>query len=139
MVGDHVFLADGTGGFHVLDVSNPATPFRWVFLRGSFHKLEINGNYAFSDGQIIDISNTTAPGPVTAVDTPGDFALAHSLAYVGSEGLMIYRFGHTIGGQVYHPNGIPAGIDPNFRRFRYRGYIQSIRNLLSKSSRARDP
>lgn len=97
----HVYVAAGSAGLHVVDVSNPAAPVI-VATRdtpGNANDVRVAGNYAYvADGsaglQIIDITNPRTPTIAGAVSVGGsalDVAVAGSVAYIaaGSAGVVV--------------------------------------------------
>ncbi|HYK03237.1 MAG TPA: Ig-like domain-containing protein [Thermoanaerobaculia bacterium] len=99
--GSYAYVAAGSAGLQVVNVSDPAS----LSIAGSRDTsgtaidVRISGRYAYvADGasglQIIDIINPAAPVIVGTIDTPGtaqDVAVAQNLVYVadGSNGLVI--------------------------------------------------
>ncbi|MHB8120129.1 MAG: SdrD B-like domain-containing protein, partial [Methanothrix sp.] len=97
--GSYAYVADGSSGLRIIDISNPASP----FLKGTYNTpgtaygVALSGSYAYvADGssglQIIDISNPANPFLKGTYNTPGtarSVALSGSYAYVadGSSGL----------------------------------------------------
>ncbi|MBI4651135.1 PKD domain-containing protein [Candidatus Desantisbacteria bacterium] len=98
--GNYVYVADGSSGLQIIDISNPANPVivgsvdtpRWA--QGVY----VSGNYAYvadeySGLQIIDISNLEVPKIVGSVKTNNAIGIYvnGSYAYVadGSSGLQI--------------------------------------------------
>ncbi len=76
--GDHAYIADGTSGLQVIDISDPAAP----VLVGSFDTpgdaagIYVDGDQAFvADGlsglQVIDVSDPTSPASLGSANTPG--------------------------------------------------------------------
>lgn len=77
-LGNYTFLADGTEGFRIIDVSNPCEPIEIGHCNtpGEAYDLAISGNYAYiADGaqgfRIIDITNHANPYEVGSYDPPG--------------------------------------------------------------------
>jgi Ca2+-binding RTX toxin-like protein len=77
-VGNYAYVADGSSGLQIIDISNPAAP----TLAGTYdtpgyaQEVQVVGNYAYvADGgsglQIIDISNPAAPTLAETYDTTG--------------------------------------------------------------------
>jgi len=99
--GNYAYVADGSAGLLIIDISNPSNPVRvgWYDTSGSATKVAISGNYAFvADGpaglQIINISNRSNPVWVGGYDTTGyasDVSIFGNYAYVadGKAGLQI--------------------------------------------------
>ncbi|HET8774762.1 MAG TPA: Ig-like domain-containing protein [Thermoanaerobaculia bacterium] len=99
--GSYAFVAAGSAGLQVVDLSNPAAPAIVAShdTPGNANDVRIFGNYAYvADGfsglQIIDIANPLAPATAGAVGIPGgafDVAISGGLAYVaaGSAGLVV--------------------------------------------------
>jgi hypothetical protein len=99
--GNFAYVAAGSTGLQVIDVSNPAAPsiVGSVNTPGNANDVRIAGNLAYvADGseglQIIDISTPATPVIVGAVDTPGeaqDVMVSDGRAYVadGNTGLQI--------------------------------------------------
>lgn len=86
--GDHIFIAGGSSGLLVVDLSNPANP----TVVGSYDtpgyaiNVAVDGSYAFvadeTDGLVIlNISNPASPTLLGSVDTPGT---ARSVAVDGN-------------------------------------------------------
>jgi hypothetical protein len=101
VAGNYVYVAAGTTGLEIFDISDPANPVmvgRCDTL-GEAKGVALSGNYAYVadyyDGlQIIDISNPANPVAVGHYDTEGEaegVALSGNYAYVadGSSGLQI--------------------------------------------------
>lgn len=90
--GNHAYLADGWGGLHIIDISEPANPalIATCATPGEAKDVMVSGQHAFvADGssglQIVDISAPTAPQYVGSVDTPGTamgVSVSDSTAYV---------------------------------------------------------
>lgn len=99
--GNFAYVAAGSAGLQVIDVTDPRTPriVGAVDTPGNANDVRIVGHLAYlADGtaglQIIDISTPTAPVLVGAVDTPGeaqDVAVSGAQAYVadGEAGLQV--------------------------------------------------
>ena len=78
VLGNRVYIADGSAGLRIFDVTNPLQPVLLGSLdtAGEANDVIVSGNFAYiADGvagvQIIDISNPAAPTLVRTVDTPG--------------------------------------------------------------------
>ncbi|MDH6083979.1 Calx-beta domain-containing protein [Umezakia ovalisporum] len=101
VVGDYAYVADGSSGLQILNITNPSSP----TLTASYDTpdfalgVQVVGNYAYvADGesglQIINITNPSSPTLIGSFDTP-DFALGVQVvgnyAYVadGDSGLQI--------------------------------------------------
>lgn len=97
----HAYIAAGSTGLQVADVSNPSAP-RIVAARdtnGNANDVRVVGRYAYvADGgaglKIIDVVNPAAPVIVGSVDTPGDathVAISGNVAYIsdGFSGLTV--------------------------------------------------
>jgi hypothetical protein len=103
VVGSLAYVADGSSGLEVLDVSNPASPLRLggYDTSGSVDAVQVVGSLAYvADGssglQILDVSNPAAPVWRGEYDTSGyacDVQVVGSLAYVADDvgGLAILR------------------------------------------------
>jgi hypothetical protein len=99
--GNFAYVAAGSAGLHVVNVSNRAAPFvvSTIDTPGNANDVRVLGNIAYvADGsaglQVIDVSNPAAPALVGAFDTPGDawdVFVSNSRAYVadGAAGLRI--------------------------------------------------
>lgn len=99
--GDHAYVAAGSAGLHVVDVSDPSAPFRVATVNtpGNANDVRVANGYAYiADGpnglQIVDVNNPAAPSLVGGIDTPGtatDVAVLNGRAYVadGSSGLRV--------------------------------------------------
>lgn len=100
VAGDMAYIADGSSGLRVIDISDPANP---VFsgamaTYNSANAVEVAGNYAYvADGTAgLTVCNIAypGPGPSQVFDTPGyaqDVAIAGDYAYVadGDSGLYV--------------------------------------------------
>ena len=95
------YVAAGSTGLHVVDVTDPRAP-RIVGSRntpGNANDVKVSGNLAYvADGpsglQILDVSDPTNPVLIGSVETPGsaaDLALSKNFAYIadGPTGLQI--------------------------------------------------
>ena len=78
VVGGLAYVADGSSGLQIVDISNPAAPFirGAVDTPGDASDVIVAGALAYiADGtsglQIIDVSNPAAPKLVRSVATPG--------------------------------------------------------------------
>jgi hypothetical protein len=101
--GDYAYVAAGSAGVHVVDVSDPSAPLRVATVNtpGNANDVRVSDSdgYAYvADGpnglQIVDIINPMAPALVGGIDTPGtatDVAVLDGRAYVadGSSGLRV--------------------------------------------------
>lgn len=97
--GNYAYVAAGSAGLHIVDVSTPDAPHIVATLNtpGNANDVKIAGNYAYvADGsslQIINISNPLAPVTAGAVSVSGaeDVAVSSGIAYVaaGGSGLVI--------------------------------------------------
>ncbi|MDD4651151.1 MAG: SdrD B-like domain-containing protein [Methanothrix sp.] len=99
--GSYLYVADGYSGLKIIDVSDPADPFRAgsCDTPADSRGVAVSGSYAYvadSDSglQIIDVSDPYSPFIASSCDTPGTssgVALAGSYAYVadGDSGLQI--------------------------------------------------
>jgi hypothetical protein len=101
VAGDHAFVADGSSGLQVIDISDPTNP----TLAGTYDTpgtaqgVAVAGDHAFvADGssglQVIDISDPTNPTLAGTYDTPGNaygVTVAGDYAFVadGSSGLQV--------------------------------------------------
>jgi hypothetical protein len=85
--GKLAFVADGTAGLQVIDISAPELPIivGSVDTPGYAQGVAVSGNYVFvadqTGLQIVDASVPQSPVLVGSVDTPGD---AHEVAILGS-------------------------------------------------------
>jgi parallel beta-helix repeat protein len=129
--GNFAYVAAGSTGLQVVDVSNRSAP-RIVGTRdtpGNANDVKVVGNLAYvADGaaglQIIDITNPINPVIIGSVDTPGiaqDVVVKGNLAFVadGITGLQIIDVGSpmspTIIGAVDTP-GLAKGVDADLDR-----------------------
>ncbi len=100
--GNFAFIADGTNGIQIIDVSVPATPSRvsgCTFTNGFAEGLAVSGNYAYlamgvAGLLVIDITNPSTPVVLGRYNTPGyarRVAVSGNYAYVadGSSGIQI--------------------------------------------------
>jgi len=103
VVGNYAYVADGSNGLVIVDVTNPEAP----TLKGSYDTagtswgVAVAGNYAYvadwDNGLVvIDISDPEAPTLKGSYDTAGNshgVAVAGNYAYVadGSDGLVIFN------------------------------------------------
>jgi hypothetical protein len=90
--GDYAYVADGSSGLQVIDITNPASP----TLAGSYDTpgyargVAVSGDYAYvaddlSGLQVIDITNPAIPTLAGSCDTPGyalGVAISGDYAYV---------------------------------------------------------
>lgn len=99
VVGDRVYLADGSEGLHIIDVSDPENP-RWLGTYDTYWALRVHvvGDYAYlTDEQglyVIDISDPrnpykvgfySNPGPAFGVQIVGN----HAYVAAGDSGLRV--------------------------------------------------
>lgn len=129
--GNTVYVADGTNGLVLVDVTQPTNPSYLGFCdtpnfaRRSF----IDGSYAYvadeaSGLQVIDVSNPAAPSCVGSNDTPGgarDVYVAGSEAYVADYSAGMYVFDistpaapNEIGSVATPAQGSGVSIDGNY-------------------------
>ena len=121
--GDFAYVAAGSTGLQVVDVSDRTNPVVVASqdTPGNANDVKVVGNTAFvADGssglQIIDVTDPLSPVIIGAVDTPGvaqDVVVKGSLAYVadGAAGLQIIDLtAQTILGAVNTP-GTASGVD----------------------------
>ncbi|HEU4886575.1 MAG TPA: Ig-like domain-containing protein [Thermoanaerobaculia bacterium] len=97
--GNYAYVAAGSAGLHIVDVSNPAAPaiVATVNTPGNANDVKVAGNFAYvADGsslQIINVTNPLAPATAGSVALSGatDVAVGSGLAYVaaGGNGLVI--------------------------------------------------
>ena len=99
--GNYAYVASGSTGLQVVDVSNPSAPVivGAVDTPGNANDVRVVGNTVYiADGaaglQIVDVTNPRAPAILGALDTPGeanDVFVVGTLAYVadGTSGLQI--------------------------------------------------
>ena len=92
VAGNYAYVATGSGGLHVIDVSNPYAPnevgaltqaldTRGVFLRGQYAYLA-DGSYGL---RVVDVSDPAHPTQVGICDTPGEainVVITDTVAYV---------------------------------------------------------
>ncbi|MBI5192337.1 MAG: hypothetical protein HZA08_02715 [Nitrospirae bacterium] len=124
--GDHAYVAGGSGGLYVADISNPSSP----VLRGSVdtpgnaNDVRVVGNLVYvADGasglQIVDATNPAVPVIIGSANTPGDawdVVVNGNYAYIadGSSGLQIINISNpalpTIVGSLDTP-GTAKGVD----------------------------
>lgn len=100
---NHAYVACSEAGLEVIDVTNPAAPFRVgrYDTDGSAYGVAVAGNYAYvADGgaglQIIDIGDPAKPVLVASHDTDGSarsLAMVDNHVYVADDawGLQIFR------------------------------------------------
>jgi hypothetical protein len=94
LVGDLAYVADGSSGLRVIDISNPALPVEIGALDtpGQAIDVEVVGDLAYlADGdsglRVMDVSNPALPVELGALDTPGyayDVEVVGDLAYVAN-------------------------------------------------------
>jgi hypothetical protein len=101
VAGNTAYVADGSGGLQVIDISNPASPqvIGAVDTPDSAYGITVVGSTAYvadrnSGLQVIDISNPASPQIIGAVDTPSKaegVTVVGSTAYVadGISGLQV--------------------------------------------------
>jgi hypothetical protein len=92
--GDHLYVACNPYGLRVIDITDPAAPFRVGFFNtpGQARELVVVGDLVYlADGtqglQIISVSDPTSPLPVGSIDTQGQtnsIQVVGDLAYMGS-------------------------------------------------------
>lgn len=92
--GTYAYLADGTSGLRIIDISNPNSPIEVGFCNtpGFAYSICIKGNYAYiaaggSGLRIIDISSTSNPTEVGYYQTPDaafDVTVEGNYAYVAA-------------------------------------------------------
>ena len=103
-VGNYAYVAAGTGGLQIVDVSDKANPtvVGSYATSGEAHDVHVYGNYAFVvDGgglYVVDVTDPTNPTLATYHETPGEawgVYVADGFAYVGDndEGLQILEIG----------------------------------------------
>jgi len=91
----HAYVADGSSGLQVIDITNPASPqiVGSVDTPDYARSVAISNTHAYvADGdsglQVIDITNPTSPQIVGSVDTPDDargVAISETHAYVADD------------------------------------------------------
>ncbi|MCX6641736.1 MAG: hypothetical protein NTW14_14820 [bacterium] len=94
--GNLAYVADGSAGLRIIDVSNPEIPVEIGNLDtpGDAHGIAVSGSYAyvadqFSGLRIINVSNPAAPVETGYFDTPGeafDVTVRDNYAYVADAG-----------------------------------------------------
>ncbi|MGD9732109.1 MAG: C13 family peptidase [Desulfamplus sp.] len=102
LVGSTAYIADGSSGLQMVDISNPENPqiIGSIDTPGSAQSVAIAGGSTayIADGssglQVVDISNPAIPKIIGSVDTPGSaygVTIAGSKAYIadGSSGLQV--------------------------------------------------
>ena len=130
--GDYAYVAAGSSGLQVVDVSdrnNPNVVASIVDPLTNANDVKILGNAAFvADGssglQIIDITSPLAPSFLGAVNTPGDaqdVVVAGNLAYVadGSKGLQVIDISILTSPNIIgtvDTSGIAYGVDVDLLR-----------------------
>ena len=92
MSGNNAYVACGSAGLKVIDISNPAAPsiVGGCVTPGYAFGVSVSGNYAYVAAgvaglQVVNISNRSLPTVAGSVDTPGaakDVAVAGNYAYV---------------------------------------------------------
>jgi hypothetical protein len=92
LAGNYAYVACGTAGMRVFDISNPSTPLSVgsYDTAGFAQGVAVAGNYAYvaddaAGLQILNISNPAAPTLTGTIDTPGlasDVVVAGNFAYV---------------------------------------------------------
>jgi hypothetical protein len=95
VVGDLAYLADGSSGLRVIDVSDPASPVELGSLDtpGYAYGVEVVGDLAYvadsgSGLRVIDVSHPASPVELGSIDTPNyanDVEVVGDLAYVGAD------------------------------------------------------
>ncbi len=87
--GHYAYVADGTNGLQVIDISDLANPRRTGWYSGNAWAVAVSGHYAYLGGeaslQVIDISDSANPQPVGSCDTFGyvsSVAVSDDHAYV---------------------------------------------------------
>ena len=124
--GDFAYVAAGSAGLQIVDVSNRMSPhiFASLALPGNANDVKLDGTRAYVAAgtaglHIVDISNPSAPRLLGSVDTPGeayDVRASGNLAYVadGPSGLQIVDVSSPdhprIVGAVVTP-GVAHGVD----------------------------
>lgn len=116
---DKVFLAYGTAGLRIVDVSNPsnATLLSTTALGGESRGVVASGNYAFVAGRdsgvfIVDASNPASPVKLSTIKTPRARGIAISGNYVyvaaSDSGLGIINISNPASANLigyFHPGG----------------------------------
>jgi hypothetical protein len=76
---DHVYIADGSSGLQIIDISKPSAPsiVGSLEMSGFANVITIKGNYAYVSDEIsglkkIDISHPSSRRLVSSFDTPGE-------------------------------------------------------------------
>jgi len=92
---NYAFVADGSDGLRVIDISNPAAPGEvgYVDTPGDAQGVYVNGNYAYVADytmglRIIDVSNPSSPTEIGFHDTPGyayKVSVSNNFAYVADD------------------------------------------------------
>ncbi len=123
--GKYAYVADGSSGLQIIDVSNPNSP----SLEGTYdtsgdaRAVHVSGKYAYladytSGLIIIDVSNPTSPSLVGSYDT-GNIALdvyvSGKYAYIadGTSGLLIFDISNPVSPTLvgtYNPTGLSLGV-----------------------------
>lgn len=95
----YVYVAAGTAGLRVVDISDPAAPIETGFYDtpGRADNLAVVGHYAYvADGdlRIVDVSNPIAPAEVGFYDVPGMLSTPHvaiqgPYAYITGQGIRV--------------------------------------------------
>ncbi len=95
VIGNFAYLASGTGGLHIVDISNPSSPTLTGLYNtpGSAEGIHVVGNFAYiadnlSGLQIINISNPSSPVLAGTYDTTGNAKGVHvvgNFAYVADD------------------------------------------------------
>lgn len=94
--GNYAYVADGTSGLRIINISNPSSPTQagYYDTPGTANGVAVSGSYAYvADGssglRIINISNPSNPNQAGYCDTPGSaygIAVNGSYAYVADSG-----------------------------------------------------
>jgi len=112
VVGSYAYLASGTNGLHVVDVSDPTRPRRvgGYDTKGKAWRVAVSGQYAYvaddtAGLQIIDVSDPVNPQQVGGYDTRGSalgVAVSGSYAYVadGISGLQVIDVSDPVNPQL---------------------------------------
>ncbi len=119
VVGNYAYLANGTNGLRVIDISDPANPSPLPVVFKTNHianGVDVYGNYAYiADGDkgltVVDVSVPASPTAVASCDTDGTalrvrFADGYIYLADGTGGLKILRLNHAPDKPV---NSSPAG------------------------------